>query len=483
MTRRLAVSLLAFAAALPGCDSTGGSSGDRLAAAGDHVLTIESAAELIARQAQVPNRAEVIEAVAELWIDYALLAQAAMEDPTLQNVDVSQLVQIQVDQETAIRLRESVVQVDTSVSDQEVEEFYSSQQPGAQVRASHILLTYPDSATEAQEDSVTALAASLYDLIQGGEDFATLARTHSADPGSAAAGGDLGSFGRGEMVKPFEDAAFALEPGEVSEPVESPFGVHLILMVEKDVPPLDDRMEEFRTMLRTQRVQEAESLFVSGVVDPANIEVEDGATDAVRDVADRPDMRYGNRAARRALARYEGGSFTAGEFQAFIQNSAPSLRTEIDRAGDEQLEDLLISLTTGKLLLEAAGDAGVEVPQEFQDSIAASAREGLRAAADQLGLRVLYARAGETEAEALDRTVVEVLQGIISGTLEVIPLSSVSFTMRRMYRAQKYEPGIQRTVDRIREIRAAAAVGRVPSPDTTQGSSSPSPPDSSNGSE
>jgi len=483
MTRRLAVCMLAFAAALPGCDSTGGPSGERLAMAGDHVLTIESAAELIAQQARLPNRPEIIEAVAELWLDYALLAQAALEDPTLQNVDVSRLVQIQVDQETAIRLRETAIQVDTTVTDQEVEDFYSSQQPGTQVRASHILLTYPDTATEAQEDSVAALAASLHDRIGEGEDFATLARSYSADPGSAAAGGDLGSFGRGEMVKPFEDAAFALEPGEVSEPVESPFGVHLILMVEKDVPPLAERMEEFRTLLRTQRVQEAESIFVSGVVDPANVEVEDGAAVAVREVADRPDMRYGNRAARRALARYEGGSYTAGEFQAFIQNSAPTLRTEIDRATDEQLGDLLVSLTTGKLLLEAAGDAGVEVPQEFLDSIAANAREGLRAAADQLGLRVLSARTGETQAEALDRTVIEVIEGIISGNRQVIPLSSLSFTMRRMYRAEQYEAGIQRTVDRVREIRAAAAVGSISVPDTMQGSPNPSPPDSSNGSE
>jgi parvulin-like peptidyl-prolyl isomerase len=483
MTRRFAFSLLAFAATLPGCDSTGGSSGDRLAVAGDHALTIETAAELIAQQAQLPNQPEVIEAVAELWLDYALLAQAAFQDPTLQNVDVSQLVQIQVDQETAIRLRETVIQVDTTVTDQEVEEFYSSQQPGTRVRASHILLTYPDSATDAQEDSVDALAASLHDRIQGGEDFAVLARSYSADPGSAAAGGDLGSFGRGEMVKPFEDAAFALEVGEVSEPVESPFGVHLILMVEKDVPPLDERMEEFRAMLQTQRVQEAESLYVSGVVDPANIEVEDDAGDAVREVANRPDVHFGSRAARRALASYEGGSYTAGEFQTFVQNSAPALRTEIDRASDEQLDALLVSLSTGKLLLEAAHEAGVGVSQEFQDSVAANAREGLRAAADQLGLRVLSVRTGETEAEALDRTVVEVLQGIISGTRQVIPLSSVSFTLRRMYRAEKFEAGVQPTMDRVREIRAAAAVQSIPVPDTTQGSASPSPPDSSNGSD
>jgi len=79
-------------------------------------------------------------------------------------------------------------------------------------------------------------AQGLLERIKAGEDFSELARQYSQDPGSAAAGGDLGWFGRGVMVQEFEDAAFALKPGEMSELVETQFGYHIILVdeVEED---------------------------------------------------------------------------------------------------------------------------------------------------------------------------------------------------------------------------------------------------------
>jgi peptidyl-prolyl cis-trans isomerase C len=83
------------------------------------------------------------------------------------------------------------------------------------VRASHILV----------DSEVNALA--LHKQITEGTDFATLARLSSRCP-SAANGGDLGEFGRGQMVKPFEDAAFGLEVLELSQPVQTQFGWHLI---------------------------------------------------------------------------------------------------------------------------------------------------------------------------------------------------------------------------------------------------------------
>jgi parvulin-like peptidyl-prolyl isomerase len=84
-----------------------------------------------------------------------------------------------------------------------------------QVQASHILV----------EDLNTAL--TLKQKIAAGENFASLAQQHSSCP-SRAQGGNLGSFGRGQMVKPFEDATFALEVGGLSEPVQTQFGWHLI---------------------------------------------------------------------------------------------------------------------------------------------------------------------------------------------------------------------------------------------------------------
>jgi peptidyl-prolyl cis-trans isomerase D len=120
-----------------------------------------------------------------------------------------------------------------TLTDDEVRQYYDAnlsqyQTPG-QVRASHILLR----AEEDEEDAVAARAAELAAEARAGADFAELAREHSQDEANAENGGDLGSFGRGRMVPEFENAAFELAEGEVSDPVRSPFGFHVIKVTEK----------------------------------------------------------------------------------------------------------------------------------------------------------------------------------------------------------------------------------------------------------
>ncbi len=99
-----------------------------------------------------------------------------------------------------------------------------------QVRASHILLMYKGSerstATRAKEEALSQISQIKTDLASGG-DFEALAKQHSDCP-SASSGGDLGMFGKGQMVGEFETAAFALPVGQVSDTVETPFGYHLI---------------------------------------------------------------------------------------------------------------------------------------------------------------------------------------------------------------------------------------------------------------
>ena len=98
------------------------------------------------------------------------------------------------------------------------------------VRASHILLMYQGSArstaTRSKEEAFT-LIGEIERAVKDGGDFAELARKHSDCP-SRTRGGDLGSFNRGQMVKPFEQAAFDLPVGSVSSVVETDFGYHLI---------------------------------------------------------------------------------------------------------------------------------------------------------------------------------------------------------------------------------------------------------------
>lgn len=98
------------------------------------------------------------------------------------------------------------------------------------VRASHILLMYKGSMRSSASRSKAEAEQQIQEILgklQGGEAFAVLAKSHSDCP-SSSKGGDLGSFGRGQMVGPFEDAAFGLQVGQTSGVVETPFGYHII---------------------------------------------------------------------------------------------------------------------------------------------------------------------------------------------------------------------------------------------------------------
>ena len=116
------------------------------------------------------------------------------------------------------------------------------------VRARHILLKVPSEAGEAEVAEIEARARGLLARLEVGEDFAEIAQEVSDDPGSKANGGDLGFFGRGQMVKPFEDAAFSLEPGVVSDQVRSDFGIHII-RVEEHTQPTHTAFEQVREEL------------------------------------------------------------------------------------------------------------------------------------------------------------------------------------------------------------------------------------------
>lgn len=130
-----------------------------------------------------------------------------------------------------------------------------------QRRARHILIQV---AEDAGEDAVAAAGKKAEELVtrlRTGEDFAALAKEFSDDPGSAAEGGDLGLFGKGMMVPEFEAAAFALAKDQISDPVRSPFGFHVIQVTgiqAAQVPSLD----EVREQLRQEAVRhQAEQLF------------------------------------------------------------------------------------------------------------------------------------------------------------------------------------------------------------------------------
>jgi parvulin-like peptidyl-prolyl isomerase len=132
-----------------------------------------------------------------------------------------------------------------------------------QVTAKHILIRFQGSRVplkEGQKDltdeEALAKANEIRGKLQGGASFEEVARAESDDTGSGAQGGSLGSFGRGQMVPTFEAAAFSLPVGQLSEPVKSPFGYHLILVSDHSSRSFDEVRGEIEKQIKPQLMQE-----------------------------------------------------------------------------------------------------------------------------------------------------------------------------------------------------------------------------------
>jgi foldase protein PrsA len=147
-------------------------------------------------------------------------------------------------------LTEKLLKDRVSISDDQIKEYFEANKESfaqqEQVEASHILV----------EDEETA--KEVKDNLDDGGDFAELAKEYSTDTSNSESGGELGYFAKGEMVTEFDDKAFAMKKGEISEPVKTEFGYHIIKVTDKKDAKeavLDDHKEEIKDILFDQALQ------------------------------------------------------------------------------------------------------------------------------------------------------------------------------------------------------------------------------------
>ncbi|GAK42324.1 hypothetical protein TCA2_4816 [Paenibacillus sp. TCA20] len=159
-----------------------------------------------------------------------------------------------------------ILEPQTEVTDEQISTYYEENKASfatpEQVKASHILVETKEEADAIKKE------------LDGGADFATLAKEKSTDTASAANGGDLGFFGEADMVEPFSKAAFSMEINEISDPVKSDYGYHIIMKTdhkEATNPTLEDKKEEIRTILVDQQIGELSSTWMTDLRSNAEI--------------------------------------------------------------------------------------------------------------------------------------------------------------------------------------------------------------------
>jgi len=178
------------------------------------------------------------------------------------------------------QLIQTAVSDTTPVTEQEIQEFYDENpqffEQGEQVAARHILISTEELETDEELADARERAETVRRELLDGADFATLAQERSEGP-SGPRGGDLGTFGRGQMVGPFEEAAFSLEVGEISEIVETQFGFHVLQVTERldsSVVPLDQVSQNISQYLGQQRQADALDAYVQGLREDAEVIVD-----------------------------------------------------------------------------------------------------------------------------------------------------------------------------------------------------------------
>lgn len=219
---------------------------------------------------------KTVEEYVELFVNYKLKVAAALEEhfDTLTSFNKEYLEYR--DQQIRPTL------IDDADIEAEARKIYQSTKdrigPDGLVEPAHILLRLAQQADAQTQSKVKQRADSIYNALLAGADFAEMARKYSEDPGSAQRGGSIGQISRGQTLKEFEDATFALKDGEMSKPVLSSVGYHIIKMIKHaDFPPFDSLRVDIRNFIEARGLREAvinekiEALAKQGNTTPANL--------------------------------------------------------------------------------------------------------------------------------------------------------------------------------------------------------------------
>jgi peptidyl-prolyl cis-trans isomerase C len=223
-------------------------------------------AELDARMAQIQGQFPDPAAFAKLLADRKITMETVRND-TRRDLVVARLLQSEVESKA-------------SVKPEQIADFYAKNpdqfKESEKVRASHILITAAKDADAATRTAARAKADGILKEVKAGKDFAALAKQHSQDPGSGPQGGDLGFFEQGQMVGPFNDAAFSMKPGTTSGIIETDFGYHIIRVVERQegrTIPLEEVRPQLEQFLLQQNRREQTAAFVDGLKARGKIEI------------------------------------------------------------------------------------------------------------------------------------------------------------------------------------------------------------------
>ena len=339
-----------------------------VAEVGDEEITVEQAADYMARSGHGLNLEDVAKAVDEL-IDFHLVRERARERHKL---SVRESLQVKEWGEILLvnQFREDVIWSTVAVDEAKLREWYD-ENVSDEVQARHILVGVAPSAAEAERVAARREADSLHAALQGGADFAAAARTHSDDPGSAQQGGLMRWFRKGEMVESFEKASFEGEVGKLyPEVVESPFGFHVIKVEDRRRPPFEELREDIENQLVGPQRGEAEQAYVTRLMETSGVEFYEENIDRFIALLDEDPPRPPSAEERELdLTTFRSGAITFGEIYDLYNNLPDNNKQAIEQLDQTQMIQALAALMQQRLMLTEARAKKVELDTTRQKQL------------------------------------------------------------------------------------------------------------------
>ena len=455
MRRSVLALLLAAGVALTGCSNFRdlfSAHADVAAEAGALELPVQRLADMITGvtkgQRQRVTR-ETADFLADTWVDYALFSQAvALNQLPVDSASVAEAMWPELAELKGPHFHDSLMTQRAGVSDSAADSLYRGDVRVLQ----HILFGARNAPPPVKEASRRKAEATLT-RIRKGADFSELAAQLSEDPGSKSDSGFLPTGAKGRFVPSFDSAAWALQPGQTSGVVETPFGFHLIRR-----PPVGEVRGRLDDFLQEQAGVALDSIYMDSLAQASDIELESDAAATMRAALGATEE---SRRSDEAITTFKGGELTVQQFLRWVRALPPQYLQQLKAADDSTLLRFARVLTQNTLLLRQADAAGIQPsPLEWKTMERRYLAE-LDTLKTEMGLA--GADLSDTTVSAAERQKVAGLKmeqyfdALIGGKATLRPMPSALATLLRErlpYRVE--QAGVARAVEIAKEAKAKA---------------------------
>jgi hypothetical protein len=428
---------------------------DVAAKAASQELSVTRLADLLGNaKVPVPITKENAGIVADLWVNYQLLAHAAAVGDSL--TDKKAIDQAVEPITKNMRLRKFTETLVKSFKVDSGSEATYNQAAGDLYAARHILFGFPPAATQTQKDSVRKKAESVLPTVTNAN-FGQMAEKYSSDPSAKGRGGSLGVYEKGSMVPPFANGVAALKPGQIGPSlIESNYGFHIVQRLPFDQVDKGDYAQKYSGAA----VNRADSVYLAGLDKSANIEVKSNAPALAKGAVTDPVKHRKDNA---ALATFKGGDLTVTEFLGWVETMPPQMQVsrQLPQLPDSVVRRFVSSIAEREVMLQKADSVKITLSAEDRTMIYSQFTQLVTTLWQQLGVDPkMLADSAKTapERERLAANRVETfVDRILGGQAQPIPVPQpLAVVLQSKFDSSINGAGVDRSVERAQKIRAAA---------------------------